>query len=1187
MSFNCTPSELVSFVLEKLSFSGQNGLTLSEMWESIRTKLDSNKIDSFQEQIIWQWLFFSEEEGNMVKLYVILNKTPLPILPNYKDFVSKYNEDYHKGNIRILPTADTQWRMLTGLESTKKARAQLGDKPFELLCEIARSGPQGITSPDLCRATNQDPRSMPPRFKKLEESGFIIRNYVYDPKIRQHTSLCIHSSFAKGTKKAKETTSEEQTYRNAFKARQYIVQSVKNAPNNLRSFQDLKQELNLHKNKSSSKFFRAIVQSLHNNKYVERVMVKSPEDGRSIYAIKYIKDLPKDPYDLEDYVENFNANTNEDEDDRGELATEFINSDKPLYNLFFPNANQIHNLAFKTGANGIISTDLMRNISGVAGYRPLARLLDNITSYTFDGKTFNPLKKYPDEYNEQSLVKTLDSDAKYKFYRYFGKPYVQGIEKAHTGKPPKKQPILNKTLAQLNTKEYIALEKVSRGDFLSMKKRSLEETPEAPKKKKKKEITEDAEPEYIESKQNEAEEADDELEVIEVKDIKPITIDIESVSHKKIQLGERVHKGTTIRSSKRRSTLLDIIKQLGGVTYTTASLRRMVNDALGDSSSTLDVKTLARDISVLIAGGELDVEEVKFVRTGQSITRKILILTNEKYRPTPAQIEEAKNKCILDNGDNEKTKSHRVVEGEVTFYNMERPTSRRRGSRLQSLGDKDTPVKRSRKKEKIIEEEEEEIEDVKNATPEVVSDTIPNLVSKKHRGKSRPAKKTKGKKGGSSRSGRRVKVAKFDKSDATTLFRSIVISKTLKRGTINFAEIADLFEDMDARSVKQKWTVVRRSVGGLAAVTKGTEDFERVVMKGIDDELVSAEDLENVKFQFFLDLWKDADGSTIEIADKTPLYVSVEENLNSYNKIETGEAQQDLYELLEDNSMRQKELTLSGVTFFENPIQDIKPKENDHIRTVLKAIFSTTEENFSSSRATQILSEFGEDVTFQASTALIRDREMSYFKSDDSSHRFVLTDKVTNSLTVKTTSKFFKQAANFKSNIESISEASKGLILSQGISNGQMSSLLALLSDKEVSLAHIDKAYKFEGYESRLIDKDKLACDIVVFKDSSNITAPDIVKVPVPTGKACSHVWLDLNGNINEQLWIKIIIAILYYIHFRPGITSYAIHNKLSSVLGCEDFKAVVNWLVDSHCIGRGDHDSYWVNSSWYGILGL
>ncbi|KAK6199503.1 RNA polymerase III transcription factor [Scheffersomyces amazonensis] len=1284
MSFNCPPSDLVSYVLETLSFSGTNGCSLSDMWTSIASRLNSDIIDEFQKQIIWQWLFFSENDNsNNVKLYVTKNKVSLIILPNYSQFIIKEGDEK---SINVMPTDDTQWRYLTGLEYTRKARVQLGDKPFELLCEIAKSGPSGILSADLCRATGQDPKSLTLRFKKLQDAGLIVRNFVYDTKSRQHTSLLIHSSFAKVTKSSVDTT-EEESFRNVVKARQYIVQSVKTAPNNIRSFRDLKRELNLHKNRSSSKFFGSIIESLHRNKYVERIMVKSPDDERLIYSIKYLRDLPKDPYDLDVFVDVFNQDTSSDDVEQTfDLSADIQSFGKPLYNSFFPITNQIHQLAANEKSAGLISSELLRNLTGVSTYRPFSRLLENITSFNTDGTNLKPLKKYPDEYVEHSVVRMYDNDGKFKYYKYYTKPHVNHTMKAHSGKPPKQPTPSNKSLQQLNEKEFTPLEKIARGDFATTMKRKSEEVDATPKKKKKastpkslknlqidmnvddvpigrkrgrpKKVIDytdsddigadevSGEPDYnpiVLPSDNDDEEddleegnVDDEDEDVVPKkgkrgskaksktksvadtegetsieqittpsieevvvesvtpELKPITVNIEKISHKRSNRPEKLVV-SSLKSARRRSALIDIIRQLGGVTYTTAKLRRSLDDVLG-SKTTTDLKTLARDISSLIATGELIAEEIEFSRGGQDVTRKILILTDERYKPTKELIDKAKSDCITDNGGTPKPLRHRVVESEVTFYNMERPSPIVPQSRLSSLSEKTTTTRRTRKKrvkkEAIIEEEPSET----NATPETLetpgAESMSNLVTKKYRGKSRPKKKTSSGSGSgkeaSVRARRRLKfTSKFDKSDATTLFRSIVISKTLKRGPIDFEEIADLFDGIDAKTIKQKWTVVRKSVGGLAAVSKGMEDFERIIIKGIDDELVSAEDLQNLKFTFFLDLWKDADGTTIDVIDKTPLYFSVDDNLDTYNRVETGDNQLDLYELLEDNSMRQKELLLAGLTFFDIPAQELKPKENDHLRTVLKAIFSTSEESFSMTRVSQLLSEYGDDVTLQTSTALMRDREMVYAKVDDSTTRFVLTDKVSNALAVKLGPKFLKQAASFKNDAEEIFEASKGLILSQGISNGQMASLLSLLSSRAASMTHIDKTYVFEGYESRLIDKEKLACDIVIYKGIKYTSHQELKKVSVPTGKACSHIWIDLDGNINNQLWIKIIVSILYYIHFRPGIPRYTIQAKLQAVLGHGDFQAVMDWLLASQCIHEGLFGSYWVDDSWYTILGV
>ncbi|KAK6455073.1 RNA polymerase III transcription factor [Scheffersomyces xylosifermentans] len=1193
MSFTCPPSELVSSILENLSFSGQNGVCLSDLWNSICLRFHFSQIDDFKKQVIWQWLFFCNEEP--LQLYAIREGETLTILPIYEKFLKKEGTE---DSIRILPTADTQWRYLTGLEPSKKSRLQLGEKPFELLCEISKHGSTGILAPELCKATGQDPRSLPMRFKKLQELGFIVRKSVYDENSRQHTSLCIHSKFLE---QRQTDNLEDQAFRNAFKLRQYIVTSTKHAPNNLRSFKDLKKEVKMDKSKSSSKYFGAIVEFLHKNGYVEKLMVKTPEDDRLVYSVKYVKDLPKDIYDLADYVDVFSSMDPQEEDiSISEDKSQVLMNDIPLFNNFLPLSNQVFEKISSSQQNGSTSYEIIRNFTGVSGYRPFTRLLDVLTSYVADESQLLPLKSYKNEYEKYSLVRSYDFEGKFKFYRYFITEVLNLPINDAKLKTLKVIPSLSNDLLELNEKYYEALGKTPKGGLFksSSNKRAMDGTSRPSKKSKidseqsvhesrtrrikkvnYKEISDDIDDEskgdLIRDTEYEA--------LVEVDGLEPIEPQVHLEMHRSRTTSQKVIKTASLKSRRRRAQLIKIIQELGGVTYTTAKLRRMLDERLGNATAT-DIKTLARDISILITSKELTSQSITFTKSGKDITRKLLILTDDKYRPTKEEIEKTKLKCMEDNGDANKPQSRRIIEGEVSLYSITR-TEKKKSSKSRRLDSLDEITvqgsKRRRRREPLKEDSTAPSATDENSD----ANLLPKLVSRKHRKRMKPDKTANEIK--SSRLPRRFKSNfKFDKSDATTLFRAIVISKSFMKGSIDFKEIAALFDGMDAKTVKQKWTVVRKSVGGLPAVVKGMEAFEHIVIKGIDDELVSAEDLENAKFRFFLDLWKDADGSVLDIEDKTPLYVSNEENFVVYNKVEVSESQSDLYDQLEDNSMRQKEAILSSVTFFLEKNHEVEGKEHDDIRTVLKAIFQTSKENFSPLQVKKILSQYGEAITSEASTSLIKDKELFYYGSDEQGDRFVLADKVLNTLTVRLTTKFLEAAAHFQDNIFSIFQASKGLILSQGIQSGQVASLLHLISDRTASLAHIDKAYKFEGYESRLIDKEKLSCDIVVYQDKK-LDERGVCKVAVPAGKACSHFWLDLNGNINDEVWRKIIVAVLYNVHFRPGIPLHQLHYRLQTVLGVRDFKAVIKWLTDCNCITSGPSDGIWVTREWYSILGF
>lgn len=1205
MSFTCPPSELVLYVLESLSFAGQNGLSLTEMWNCISIKLNLEKLDNFQKQIIWQWLFFHQENNQeSLQLYVIKNSTPVVISPNYTEFTSEENaEDI----FRVKPTDDTQWRYLTGLEPSKKMKLQLGEKPFELLVEIARHGSAGILSSDLCKNTGQDPRSLPMRFKKLEEFGFISKKAFYNASARLHTNMCVHFKFAKTNTQFEDSI----VTRNANRFKQLIVQTVKEAPNHLRVFKELKAQLKLDSSKSAHKFFDAMVEKLHKNGNVEKVMVRDSETDRLVYCIKFIKDLPRDLFDVYDYIETLDNSVLS-------IDTEVPKLDnlKPaLVNVFFPFSNQMYEQIRISNEAGAAVKEVVRNLSGNAAYRPFVRLLDSISSYVLDDShNLIPIKNYPDAYDEESIVRTYDFHGKYRFYRYYIKGQIKHESvKKHKERAPQCKP-LDISLLQLNNKLFTPLGKTPKGDFMSIKKR-IGDTDVPIRSKRTKRVTKpvlkDLEndtigiakssldlktelhlPEGRESFETDIGEASVEPEVVSIADVGSIVPAISVPENRKRRSERTQHMRVSLKGKRRRAQLLELIKELGGVTYTTAKLRRSLDKRLGVTTMT-DIKTLARDISILIAARDLEVEDVEFDRGGQKLRRRLLILTEDAFKPTREAIENAREECLVDIGARTKLKDKRVVDGELKLFETSENKPQNKNKRLESL-DKEVKVttnknlSKRRRKRNSKQPSQDAMDDAVESTKDnenIMDDEmlVPGFVSNKNRRKVKPNKV----KSEDKQEVRRYRqIIAFDNSDAITLFRAVVISKCFKRGSIDFEQIASIFYDTDEKAIKHKWTVVRKRFGGSQAINKGKKAFENMVMKAIDDELIPLDALENIKLSFFLELWKETDKTGVEIFDNTPLFDTVEENLSNYVITDESRNPTDLFDQLEDNSMRQKESILAGRTFFDTAITMAPRKRHEELRTVLKAIVFTPEELFTGSQVKQVLSRFSNEDAAEAAHDLMRDREMLYFGSNDVPTKFVLTDKVYNSINVKLKPKFFNQAASFSEMLVSLSESKKGLILSQAIGNGHVASLLQFISAYKVDLCHIDKFELPEGYESRLVDKEKLACDIVAFSKNP-ILQEEIPKVPVPIGKPCEHVWLDLNGNINKELWTKIIVSILYYIIFRPGVPAQLIYSKLQTVLELHDFFDVMTWLENSKCIHKGDFDGYSTSETALSILGF
>ena len=1223
MPFLCPPASLIHFILESLAFSGQYGLYLVDLWELVARKLQQPNVEDYQKQMIWEWLYFEDETKKSEHLYIMRNNGEMvsQVPHGYDKFL---REEGAEEQLRIMPSTETQWQYLTGISDSKRLKDQLGDYPFQLLCEIAKYGHQGVHAPDLCKATGQDPRSLTLRLKKLESLGFILKKNVYNENTSQHTSLCIHQKFSQDEVEVSPSDFSEDfdRSRNVHKLKLCVMQSLKNAPNHLRAFKDLKAELGLDKGKSSSKFFRGIVEYLDKHGYAEKVMVKDPNLTQLVFCVKYVKDFPKDVDDIStivDILEDRDNSQTQGEIDEDENKLE--NGTLPQFSLFFPLANQLHAVVEQSRSCGCTSMELVRSLTGSSDYRPISKYSDTLTTYVNENGKPKRSKPYDDPYENCSIIRSYDFRGKFKFYRYFSTRYYEGdIPQEHKKEATKNPKIEELSLGDLNKKYYQPLNKVSQGSLINTKKRKIPDKGKSTAKRLKPLDNDGTKQSRGRPKRNRNGGADS------FEDVKPNispppsasesilsykenTVDTglkkdqkafdgALISKDRVPDTKRKHAKATISSgslkgNRRREELLNMISDFGGVTYTSASLCRQLDERLG-SSTTTDKKTLARDVSFLINAGGLEVQDINFVQSGQRVSRKLLILTSTDKRPLEARINEAKKDCIEDKGIRPNFQANRrVIEGEVTLFSNDKDVAafdrkKKAHGRLQSLSGR--PSRREKRKaEKKIKEEkpmdfsEDRLSiDAKSQSEPLYSLPV-NVPKRKKKSKKMKEELPPGRNlGRSSRAPR-----KFDKSDITTLYRAVIIYRTFKRGTIDFEKIASLFGNVNSNEARLKWIQVRKLLGGMSAVHKGIRAFEEIVLKGVEVGMVSAQDLETVDLRFLLDLWRDCDSSELEISDSFPLFAYKKDNLEEYIFSENEVPHPGLFEQLEANSMRQKGSILSDVTFFCQEQEKIERDTLDEEKTLLKAIFATPEAGSEGRNVRNVLRHYDDEKVQKASFALIKSKELSHHSTDDNDSSFVLTDHFYNTFSQKAINKGFLHEATFlRDSLTSVAMASKVLLLSSGISNGQMAPVLYYVSRGVADLLRIDKHYEFSGYESRLIDKEKLACDIVVKFDSKSEQEFRIAQAPIPIGKICSHIWLDINGRINTVMWHNIIITILHYVVFRPGIPEQILFNKMKTALGVSDFVCVMKWLQDTGAVRIGGYNDYWVNKEWFTILG-
>lgn len=1196
---------MVTHILGVLAVSEK--LTLPQLWAVAALKTNASELDDLQKRIVWTGIF-SSEGSNLVSVQSEDQSHDWSTDISYDLVLGETELD-----ISILPTEECQFRYLTGTENYHTMKTNLGDLPFQLLVVIARHGAQGIHNPELARESGQDARSLRIRLQKLELAGLIVcRNAYVDKK---HTTHSVHSKFAEDSLVAcdlREAEEDLDASRDVDKLKRHIMEAIKTAPNRLRGFSDLRKELKLDNSHSASKFFRSVCLKLHRSGFIEKLHVELPETKQRLYAIKFVKDLPRDMEDLSDVADPTvaeNENFSESDEEHHETSTPQV---PPIYNQIFPIFHQIHQLIYNRREAGITSGEIAKNLLGISEYRPYTRLYEVLPTYLSNSKTLKPCKKYDDPYEKYTISKLYDNEGKLKFYRYRSIKFCTEERPARKPLKQKKQIAPQNSIVALNKRLNTSLGKASKEALIEKRKRlfqvsqisvkrsrhienenstDVEQSPGIPSGKRTRTVKSYASDSFVEDESNstaeeyvpDGDDVEEQATSLTSSDL-PSFVSVPKEAKRKRLQPQSYKTESSVKSISRRNLLLDIIRQEGGATFSSSVLCRKLDEKMGNSTVT-DLKTLARDVLNLTSANLLDVQKVEVMLGGQKTEKKLLVLRDLKQRPSKEALEELKAKYNqLTSRKDIKIFTSRVIQSEMKLY-VETPnekkvsigTRKRRGkNRLSALGDEEDSL--------VVKNEPSE---ESTALESQVPDDVFSGLKKSRRAKKFSASQVS--EYSSTIAKRPRRNIKLEKSDATTLYRSVVISKAFSREAIDFEYIATLVGDLDGKLMKQKWGTLRRLYGGAEAVGKGVETFKNMVLQGIEDGTITEGDLLKGDLKFFLEYWKSFD-TNIEFAsnDEMPLLATHALNSKEYEFVSNGPENLpiNLCEKIEDISMRQKESVLGTAIFSCQPNTEPVAKKNDILRSILKAIFSTKEEYFDPTMVKNILNQYGEITVREATDSLLNDREILYV-SLDLDTRFVLSDRFNNSFIRRGfTSKFFNQAFAFKSTLLSVSEAGKGLIVSQGVMPGEMAILLEMASSDLIEFIRIDRAFRFENYESRLIDKEQIACDIVAKLKPNQAKKIENHVIPVPIVSPCQPIWIDLTGQVNKQLWVKIVTTLLYHIVFKPGIVNQSLYEKLQVVLSLDDFHKAIGWLIDSGCVSKDSTGGHLATSSWQFILG-
>lgn len=637
--------------------------------------------------------------------------------------------------------------------------------------------------------------------------------------------------------------------------------------------------------------------------------------------------------------------------------------------------------------------------------------------------------------------------------------------------------------------------------------------------------------------------------------------------------------GSSLSSQKRRHELLKILAEEGGAAFVTGALKRNLDKRL-DKTTETDNKTLFRDVAALEEEGLLE-NTTEYIGTeGKQHKRTLLLLTSHKAQLTEERMEALKTKFVEEILT--KRKLHRrLIESELNFH-VEQPrqlanfksTTRRRENRLRSVDEateaKATKIKLRSRKAKVQKTESTDIFDSLKLTRKARKVVPLGSADSSVLGTKRPRRSL-----------------KLEKPHATTIYRAVIIHRTFSKDAIDFSAIASLIGESDGTLIRRKWSTLRRLFGGAEAVSKGVEAFQNMVLQGIEEGEILSEDLADPDSVFFLEFWRRFDlNAELTVPDEVPLYSTYALNEAKYDLRDTTEIPSvDLVDKIEESSMRQKEGFLANTLFSFTAPTTISSKDNDELRSVLKSILCIDDNDLNSAAAKEILGKFDPSDVQKTADQMIHDKEILLVSIDDEK-KFVLSERFLNTMNSRVfTEKFFHDAETFRTLACDVSKANKGLIISPGISSGNMAALLQLISENNIQLVRIDRALKFENYESRLIDREQIACDIIV-RNVSNADKLSVQKIsPVPVLGPCKPIWANLKATINTDLWAKVVMIMLYHVVFKPGISRGSLFAKLEVILNADDFQQAIHWLIENNCVVESEN-SLTAISGWQYILG-
>lgn len=1084
----------------------------------------------------------------------------------------------NEGAFTLRISEDALWKILTGY---RKKEANIGGSAFELLLEIAKSRDKGINTKDLALATNQDPRSITGRVKKISHLICSVQ-MIYKGHVVKLLKL----------KRYAESENAVKPYVNLRDYLGQIVDVVKKSKNGVRQIIDLKRELKFDVEKRLSKAFIAAIAWLDEKEYLKKVLLVSPTNPSvKIRCVKYLRDYVQEDKTTNDFDYESESGGDDplgddklglEEDDAYEgldssNATNVLQEegllvqderaaekDDILMNRFYPIQNQTYDMTQTAGLQGISTMEVIKKLTG----RDYKRAFTKSSEYYVE--SVGKPKNHPNGY---SIVRVYDFEGKKKFYRFFTEENFRKLTDApQTSVVGDFEPIESQTetLFDLNKSNYIPLssslrfegDKCQESFFWNGEAKSPTNSSTRGRKRKQEDDT--AIPKAISVinkrrnvKQREKPSTVSKGESVPVSDGAPnssFSQHENDSSNKPKTLEVGGFSAGSLRSLWRQRAILEVVKKAGGVTYLKEQFFEDVSHFMG-SNTLLDKKTVRGDVSLMLKNEKLHIEEEP--QTG----KRIIYLPNID----PNSI----SNYIVKDKDNKKAYFKDVIHNtDIYFFDQTEKHRFHRGvksaERVRNYQDRSRTKKQTQQKP------------WKRKTEDALSLQKQYRLS---RDLTTANEKNSSRKNGNGKTKKSSLFQVGNKLGARALVMAIVITKSIKNEII-WDEITKLFPSNSLSNLKKQWTA-RRIRMGHSGWKAYVDKWRKILVSATREERVTMDDMERLDLPKLIDLWIASD---IE-EDQKPvsLYREYSENKKRYTLIRIG-SNSGMKTGLAMSSMIQRETSsLKKIFVYDNDDASLKEvpswgTEGD-VKAVIRSILYDRPDT--SRERIEVLNKIPKELVDKVIMDLAKEKHL-YLQGS----RLEATNTVKEYLETRGNYKMFEQCEMYRNKLQEMFQAFNGVIVSEEIPDVASWIFIDLISQSKVNLdvvATIDGNQKL-SYVTRRLGIRGLTPPLII-SERKSAKPSKYNQVPVPMGEPNSKLWIDGAGCLRGEVWKCLLSMMIDEILFSPGITLNVLEQNCNFVLSKRELKDVCNWLLRKGLIYETAFEGLQVSHEWYTLL--